>query len=81
MVRDLFEEGDFIEIFVDTPIKEAEKRDPKGLYKKARMGDIPNFTGITSPYEKPANPEISIKTLNTPIEKSVEKILSYLNLI
>jgi bifunctional enzyme CysN/CysC len=81
MVRDLFEEGDFIEIFVDTPIKEAEKRDPKGLYKKARMGDIPNFTGITSPYEKPVNPEISLKTLNTPVEKSVEKILSFLNLI
>jgi adenylylsulfate kinase-like enzyme len=45
------------------------------------MGDIPNFTGITSPYEKPVNPEISLKTLNTPVEKSVEKILSFLNLI
>ena len=55
MARMLFEDGEFIEIFVDTPLDVAEGRDPKGLYKKARRGEIPNFTGISSPYE-PSDP-------------------------
>ncbi len=80
MVRELFENEDFIEIFVNTPLKEAEKRDPKGLYKKARRGEIPNFTGISSPYEKPARPEIIINTIETSVKKSVDKIISFINL-
>jgi bifunctional enzyme CysN/CysC len=59
--RELFEEGEFIEIFVDTPLDLCESRDPKGLYKKARQGLIKNFTGIDSPYEQPTKAEITIK--------------------
>ena len=60
MARSLFEKNDFKEIYISTPLKVAEKRDPKGLYKKARQGKIPNFTGIDSIYEKPTNPELEI---------------------
>lgn len=60
MIRGLFEKGEFVEIFVDTPLEICEKRDPKGLYKKARSGEIKNFTGIDSPYEAPEDPEIHI---------------------
>jgi len=60
-VRSLVEKGEFIEIFLDTPIEICQKRDPKGLYEKALNGDIKNFTGIDSPYEKPNNPEIILK--------------------
>ena len=62
MARSLFEENEFVEVFVDTPIEICEQRDVKGLYKKARAGDIPNFTGISSPYEVPEHPEVTIKT-------------------
>ena len=62
MVRKMLPEGEFIEIFVDTPLAEAEKRDPKGLYAKARAGEIKNFTGIDSPYEVPEDAEIVIDT-------------------
>lgn len=78
MVRNLFSEGDFIEIFLDIPIEVAEVRDPKGLYRKARSGKIPNFTGINSPYENPKNPEIEIKTDDISIKDSVSMILNYL---
>ena len=61
-VRALFDEGDFLEIFIDTPVELCEKRDPKGLYKKARKGEISNFTGVSDPYEKPENPELVIST-------------------
>lgn len=74
MARDLFEDGEFIEIFVDTPLEVAESRDPKGLYKKARKGELPNFTGIDSPYEKPRTPEIKVSTVNT----SPKEIVAYL---
>ena len=80
MVRDLFEEGDFFEIFVDTPLHIAEKRDPKGLYKKARRGEIPNFTGIGSPYEVPLKPNIHIKTNNHSVSEIVEQLLLKLKL-
>jgi len=80
MARDLISNGDFIEIFVDTPIHVAERRDPKGLYKKARAGEIPNFTGINSPYEKPEDPELHLFTENKTVEESVSKILEYLEL-
>ena len=75
MVRDLFEEGEFFEIFVDTPLHIAEKRDPKGLYKKARRGEIPNFTGIGSPYEAPLKPNIHIKTINYSVSEIVEQLI------
>ena len=75
MVRSLFQSDEFKEIFISTPLKIAEQRDPKGLYKKARSGEIPNFTGINSPYEKPINPELTIDTSKTSITQSVKKIL------
>jgi bifunctional enzyme CysN/CysC len=62
MARSLFEPGDFVEIHVDTPLEVAEERDPKGLYAKARRGELRNFTGIDSPYERPTNPEMRIDT-------------------
>jgi bifunctional enzyme CysN/CysC len=62
MARSLFEEGEFIEVFMDTPLEIAEQRDPKGLYKKARRGELKNFTGIDAPYETPNNPEIQVRT-------------------
>jgi bifunctional enzyme CysN/CysC len=77
MARGLLEAGEFIEIFVDTPIDVAEQRDPKGLYKKARRGELKNFTGIDSPYEFPENPEIRIDT-TTPPEAAAESIVNYL---
>ena len=71
MVRELFEDGEFTEIFVDTPLAIAEKRDPKGLYQKARRGEIPNFTGIDSPYEAPQNPEATLNTATLTLEECV----------
>jgi len=71
---------DFVEIFVDCPISECEKRDPKNLYKKARQGVIKEFTGITSPYEEPENPEIVVNTKDQNIDQCVDKILDYLKL-
>lgn len=76
IIRELLDKGEYIEIFVDTPIEICEKRDPKGLYKKARNGEIKNFTGIDSPYEVPKNPEIHIKSEN--LEENIETILKYL---
>jgi bifunctional enzyme CysN/CysC len=80
MVRDLIGTKDYIEIFVDTPIEVAESRDPKGLYKKARSGEIPNFTGISSPYERPENPEITLKTEDNSVSNCVAHIINYLKL-
>lgn len=68
----------FIEVFVDIPVEEAEKRDPKGLYKKARAGEIPNFTGISAPYEEPENAEIHVRTDKLSVEECVVKIVEYL---
>lgn len=76
--RGLVEDGEFIEIYVNTSIKECEKRDPKGLYKKARKGDIKNFTGIDSPYESPKNPEIELKNDEMSIQESTDKIVDFL---
>ena len=75
MARSLFQSGEYKEIFISTPLKVAEQRDPKGLYKKARSGEIPNFTGINSPYEKPIKPELTIDTSKTSVAQSVKKIL------
>jgi len=79
MARELVSKDDFVEIFVDTSIEVAESRDPKGLYKKARSGEIPNFTGISSPYEKPKNPDIIINTEENTVEDCIKIILDKLN--
>jgi len=70
--------ADFIEIFIDTPLAICESRDVKGLYKKARKGEIKNFTGIDAPYEKPDNPALVVKTENKTIAASVNEIYEYL---
>ena len=75
--RNLNEKGDFIEIHVTAPLSICEKRDPKGLYKKARQGVIPEFTGISAPYEEPENAEITIETDKLSVEESVDKIIGY----
>jgi bifunctional enzyme CysN/CysC len=78
MVRAMLPAGEFIEIFIDTPLAEAEKRDVKGLYKKARSGQLKNFTGIDSPYEAPASPEIRIDTTNMTAEQAADVIIEAL---
>ncbi len=80
MVRGLFEADEFLEIFVDTPLDVAEARDPKGLYKKARQGEIPNFTGIGSPYEAPETPDIHIHTEIESVEQIIKRLLKELYL-
>jgi len=77
-VRQLVEEGEFIEVFIDTPLEICESRDPKGLYEKARKGEIPNFTGISSPYEAPDKAEIHIVNDKISIEDVTEQIINYL---
>ena len=77
-VRALAGEGEFIEVFVDTPLSECERRDPKGLYKKARAGEIPNFTGIDSPYEAPASPEIHICNDGISVADAAMQVVDYL---
>jgi bifunctional enzyme CysN/CysC len=78
MARELLAEGEFLEVFVDTPLAEAERRDPKGLYRKAREGKIKNFTGIDSPYEPPENADIRLPAGQEQIETLVERIMSEL---
>ncbi|MGZ5863403.1 MAG: adenylyl-sulfate kinase, partial [Methyloceanibacter sp.] len=78
MARDLFHEGEFVEIFVDTPLEVCEARDPKGLYRKARAGLIRNFTGIDSDYEAPEQAELTLKTTNTTAEALAETVLAEL---
>jgi bifunctional enzyme CysN/CysC len=78
MARSLLGEREFIEVFVDTPLQVAEERDPKGLYKKARRGDLKNFTGIDSPYEAPEAPDLRIDTTTTSPEQGAELVVSYL---
>ena len=77
LVRDIVGKTDFIEIFVDTSLEECERRDIKGLYKRARAGEIKNFTGIDSPYERPLNPDIVIKTEFETEEEAVRKIILF----
>ncbi len=79
MVRNLLETDEFIEVFIDTPLEECEKRDVKGLYAKARAGELPNFTGISSPYENPMNPEIRIDTTTMTAEEAADLIIDYLS--
>ena len=78
-VREMLEEGEFIEVFVDTPLEVCEERDVKGLYAKARAGELPNFTGISSPFEAPQKPEIRIDTTQMSAEEAAEQIIDYLS--
>jgi bifunctional enzyme CysN/CysC len=78
MAREMLQEGEFIEVFVSTPLAVAEQRDVKGLYKRARAGQIKNFTGIDSPYEVPINPEIVIETTRSTPDALAEHIVAYL---
>ncbi len=76
--RSLLEDGEFIEVFVKVSLGEAEKRDPKGLYKKARAGEIKEFTGISAPYEEPLHPELVIDTDDLDLEESKNMVICYL---
>ena len=78
-VKQIVGADNFIEIYVNTSIEECERRDVKGLYKKARAGEIKNLTGVSAPYEAPLNPDIEVVTDGRPIEDSVEKILEFIN--
>ncbi|SDG46390.1 adenylyl-sulfate kinase [Psychroflexus sediminis] len=77
-VKQIVGKDDMIEVFVDTSLEECEKRDVKGLYKKARAGEIKNFTGIDAPYEAPKDPEIHIQTEHTEVDEAVQYIINYL---
>lgn len=78
MVKEMFQPGDFIEVYVKCSLEECEKRDPKGLYKKARNGQIPNFTGIGAPYEIPGNPDFVVDTEHLTIGESVAPLIELL---
>jgi len=77
-VRKIMQDGDFIEVHVDAPVEVCEQRDVKGLYKKARAGEIKEFTGISAPYEAPEKPELRIDTTGQSVEASSQQILGYL---
>ncbi|MEN9417840.1 MAG: hypothetical protein RI988_1460 [Pseudomonadota bacterium] len=81
MARALFAPGEFLEVFVDTPLEVAEARDPKGLYRKARRGELKNFTGVDAPYEFPAAPELRLNTATQTVRGSVEQVLALLGLV
>lgn len=76
--RALLADGEFVEVYVKCPLEECERRDVKGLYKKARNGEIPQFTGISSPYEEPETPEITVDTSVQTVEESIEQIIGWL---
>jgi bifunctional enzyme CysN/CysC len=79
MARQLFEPGEFIEVHLDVPLEVVEQRDPKGLYRKVRSGELPHFTGIDSPYEAPQTPELKLDTDALSVEESVERILALID--
>ena len=78
IVRKLVKKGDFVEIFCDTSLSICESRDVKGLYEKARAGEIPEFTGISSPYETPENPELIVESGNSTVKECVDEIINFL---
>ena len=80
MARELFAPGEFLEVYVSTPLEVAESRDVKGLYARARAGEIPNFTGIDSPYEAPESPELCVDTVDTGVEDVARKVIRALRL-
>lgn len=77
MAAEIIGKDDFVEVFVSTPLEECEKRDVKGLYTKARRGEIKNFTGISAPFEAPEHPDITLDTSKLPVEESVKILLDY----
>ncbi|MDD9944265.1 MAG: adenylyl-sulfate kinase [Myxococcales bacterium] len=77
-VRGLLPEGDFVEVYVSTPLEECERRDPKGLYRRARAGEISDMTGLTAPYEPPERPEMSVDTAALSIQESSAKVIGFL---
>ena len=77
MAAEIIGKNDFVEVFVSTPLEECEKRDVKGLYAKARCGEIKNFTGISAPFEAPEHPDITLDTSKLPVEESVKILLDY----
>lgn len=77
-VRELMAEGDFVEVFVDAPLEVCERRDPKGLYAKARAGQIAEFTGVSAPYEAPEAPEITVRTAESDVDACARQIVSWL---
>jgi adenylyl-sulfate kinase len=77
-VRGLLGPGEFVEVFVDTPLEVCEARDPKGLYKKARAGEISGFTGLDAPYEEPLAPEVHLKTMELTVDEAAASVISYL---
>ncbi|MFJ5285035.1 adenylyl-sulfate kinase [Pseudomonas sp. NPDC088429] len=79
LAREVIGTENFVEVFIDTPLNECERRDPKGLYKKARQGLIKNFTGIDSAYEAPENPQIRINTLEDDLQNAAQRIVDYIN--
>jgi adenylylsulfate kinase len=78
--KEIIGEESFVEVYVDTPLEVCEQRDVKGLYKKAREGKISNFTGISSPFEPPTNPDLVVKTTNRSIEDCVEQVVGFLKI-
>ena len=78
LVRDLLSAHQFVEVFIDTPLAVCEQRDPKGLYKKARAGEIKHFTGIDSAYEAPMSPEVHVKTAEQSVEQCAQQVVDYL---
>lgn len=76
--REIFPHGDFLEIYCECPLETCEQRDVKGLYQRARAGEIPHFTGLTSPYEPPLNPELVVATGNSSLDESVEAVIALL---
>ncbi len=79
MVRKMVVEGEFVEIFVDTPIEVCESRDPKGLYSRARAGEIKNFTGLDSPYEAPESPDMRLDTTSLSPEEAARRIIDFIS--
>lgn len=77
-VRELLDDGEFVEVYVKCSVEECENRDPKGLYEKARQGEIKNFTGISAPYEAPEAPELVVATDEQPLGESVDQVISFL---
>jgi adenylylsulfate kinase len=78
MVRALVKEGEFVEVYVAASLEVCESRDTKGLYKKARAGEIKNFTGISDPYEAPVNPELTVDTGSQTLDESAQTVINYL---
>ncbi|HPF97195.1 MAG TPA: adenylyl-sulfate kinase [Mangrovimonas sp.] len=77
-IKNIVKDVNFVEVYVNTSVEECERRDVKGLYKKARTGEIKNMTGVSAPYESPENPDVEIKTEEETIEQSVKKIIDYI---